>query len=200
MISGSYAQRNQDFTYCWDHKLTQHPNGKFDKGKDVATYLPHNAVYVVGQTKGGDYHRGFVVRLEACGQGTRVKWIKYIESSTGNASANAVAVDGAGFVYVAGFVHVSGEGHNVFLAKYEPEDGDIWLDEQACGSAAVPFFITYDRDDQDDEAVDLAVTHDGHAFLAATTKGGEFASTDVTVMRAKKCPIIVDDPTPHVEG
>lgn len=194
MIAGSYAQRNQSFLREWDVFFQvgdQQTRGKFDEGRDIVFFAgagpSDEAVYVVGRILDGNDYDAFVARLNPC-TGETV-WINLIDGGQGNDAANAVAVDASGNVYAAGYITVSGsqqqpeDRYNAFVVKFQP-NGNAWAGS-GCND---PYYFTYDPDGLYDEAVDLAVSPDGHAFVACTTReGSEFPDTDVTLLALKKC-------------
>lgn len=109
----------------------------FDRGLGIAVGSTGN-VYATGYTNGSmgglDDHAGmedvFIAKYTPNGLNP---WIRMI-GSTGTEKGKSVAVDSNGFIYVTGYSNgdITDEsnsgGDDIFIAKFEPENGDLlWI-------------------------------------------------------------------------
>ncbi len=142
----------------WTHQFGSSPveDVCFGVAADVS------GVYVAGGT-GSDLWGGgslgqndaFLRKYDPNG---RVIWTDQFGSSGGE-YADAVTLDGAGNVYVAGTMHIGGINSDAFVRKYDPNGQVLWA--RQIGSS----------DNDWDVSRDLTVDALGNVYLVGTTDG-----------------------------
>ncbi|MCL4233656.1 MAG: Ig-like domain-containing protein [Deltaproteobacteria bacterium] len=91
-----------------------------DRGNDVAVG-PNGEIYVVGFVISTATSADIFIRRMDPADGSEI-WTDTVDVDNGSTEeANAVAVDSAGNVYVAGSIPVTGESTNIWLRKYDPD-------------------------------------------------------------------------------
>jgi hypothetical protein len=145
------------------------PGGSYDRAADIAVDASGRA-YVAINTQSRDYGQprrllpadAWLPRVDAYvtgidTDGTQTHW------PITEATLSAIAMDAAGYIYVAGSRRVSSNAVDAFLAKLRP-------------SGSVEYSVTFGGA-ADDVAVDLAVDPTGNIFMVGMTTSPDFRSS-----------------------
>ena len=145
------------------------PGGSFDRAADIAVDASGRAFLAIS-TQSRDYgqprrllpadawlprNQAFVTRIDT--DGTQTHW------PITEASLSAIAIDAAGYIYVAGSRSAPGQSVDAFLARLRP-------------SGSVEYSVTFGGA-ADDVAMGIAVDAAGNIFVVGATWSPDFRSS-----------------------
>lgn len=165
MPGDSYDYVTVKYNSAGEEQWAAHYDGPYDYDDDRVTAIALDVsgnVRVTGYSwVGGDYGPFDCVTLKYSSTGQQLWVARYSGRRRQNDSddkAFAMAVDGAGYGYVAGYT--SGIGHDYLIIKYTPDGLEEWV-------------RTYDAGKHDfDEASSVAVDAVGNVYVTGWSIGG----------------------------
>jgi len=146
------------------------PTDGYDFANAIAVDVSGN-VYVTGYSQSASYDNDYAtVKYDSSGN---QHWVaRFNGTGNGNDQAEAIAVDGSGYVYVTGYSnpYSSGTLYDYVTIKYKPEDGDTaWV-------------RTYNGPvDSSDVAYDIAADASGNVYVTGRSKGLGTGNDIVTI-------------------
>jgi uncharacterized delta-60 repeat protein len=145
------------------------PTDGYDFANAIAVDASENA-YVTGYSQSASYDNDYAtVKYDSSGV---QQWVvRYNGTGNGNDQAEAITVDGSGYVCVTGYSnpYSSGTLYDYVTIKYNPTNGDtLWVRK-------------YNYADSSDVAYDIAVDDSGNVYVTGRTKGLDTGNDIATI-------------------